>query len=123
MAKGKFGKLLDLWVKGLAFDWSRLYGEVRPRRLSLPTYPFARERYWVPTLAAPVAAPAAVSQLHPLVHANTSTCASSALPRALRVKSFSCAIMWCRVELVLPGAAQLELVARGGEQRHRSFLN
>ncbi len=48
VAKGKFGRLLDLWVKGLAFDWSRLYGEVRPRRLSLPTYPFARERYWVP---------------------------------------------------------------------------
>ena len=56
VAKGKFGKLLELWVKGLAFDWSRLYGEVRPRRLSLPTYPFARERYWVPALAAPVAA-------------------------------------------------------------------
>src|SRR5262249_5070807 len=48
--KGKFGKLLDLWVKGLAFDWSGLYGETRPRRLSLPTYPFARERYWLPAL-------------------------------------------------------------------------
>ena len=48
VAKGKFGKLLELWVKGLAFDWSRLYGAVRPRRLSLPTYPFARERYWLP---------------------------------------------------------------------------
>ncbi len=52
VAKGKFGKLLDLWVKGLAFDWSRLYGEVRPRRLSLPTYPFARERYWLPATLA-----------------------------------------------------------------------
>ena len=47
LAKGKYGKLLDMWVKGLAFDWRQLYGSVRPRRISLPTYPFARERYWV----------------------------------------------------------------------------
>jgi polyketide synthase PksN len=45
--KGKYGKLLELWVKGLSFDWPRLYGEARPRRISLPTYPFARERYWM----------------------------------------------------------------------------
>ena len=44
----KYGKLLDLWVKGLVFDWNRLYGENKPRRISLPTYPFARERYWAP---------------------------------------------------------------------------
>ena len=48
VAKGKFGKLLDLWVKGLVLDWSTLYGEVKPRRMSLPTYPFAREQYWIP---------------------------------------------------------------------------
>ena len=47
VAKGKYGKLLELWVKGLSVDWRRLYGEAKPRRISLPTYPFARERYWV----------------------------------------------------------------------------
>ena len=47
VAKGKHGKLLELWVKGLSFDWQRLYGEAKPRRISLPTYPFARERYWI----------------------------------------------------------------------------
>lgn len=45
--KGKYGKLLDLWVRGLAFDWNRLYGDNKPCRVSLPTYPFARERHWV----------------------------------------------------------------------------
>ena len=45
--KGKYGKLLDLWVKGLEFDWDRLYGGEKPKRVSLPTYPFARERYWI----------------------------------------------------------------------------
>ena len=52
----KFAQLLRLWVEGLAFDWRKLYGEhatygLPPRRISLPTYPFARESYWVPVLA------------------------------------------------------------------------
>ncbi len=46
--RGKYSKLLDLWVKGLVFDWNRLYKEAKPGRVSLPTYPFAKERYWIP---------------------------------------------------------------------------
>ena len=42
MAAGKYAKLLGLWVKGLNFDWDRLYGDEKPRRISLPTYPFVR---------------------------------------------------------------------------------
>jgi acyl transferase domain-containing protein/NAD(P)-dependent dehydrogenase (short-subunit alcohol dehydrogenase family)/acyl carrier protein/ubiquinone/menaquinone biosynthesis C-methylase UbiE len=47
IAKGKYAKLLDLWVKGLAVDWERLYSAGKPRRISMPTYPFAKERYWL----------------------------------------------------------------------------
>ena len=47
LQRGKYEKLLEWWVKGLKFDWKRLYGEDRPRRISLPTYPFARNRYWL----------------------------------------------------------------------------
>lgn len=50
ITKGKYVQLLDLWVKGLSFDWSKLYGNVKPRRISLPTYPFAKERYWLPEI-------------------------------------------------------------------------
>lgn len=48
VAKGKYGKLLEFWAKGVSFDWSSLYGERKPRRISLPTYPFLKERYWLP---------------------------------------------------------------------------
>jgi acyl transferase domain-containing protein len=48
IARKKLPKLLDLWVKGLNFDWNKLYGDVKPQRISLPAYPFARERYWIP---------------------------------------------------------------------------
>jgi polyketide synthase PksN len=58
LAKRKYHKLLELWVKGFAFDWRRLYGDVLPPRVGLPTYPFARERYWVPAAPAAQGAPA-----------------------------------------------------------------
>ncbi|TMC21453.1 MAG: SDR family NAD(P)-dependent oxidoreductase, partial [Chloroflexi bacterium] len=91
VSKKKYGKLLDLWVKGLAFDWNKLYGDVKPYRISLPTYPFARERYWLPTSAMEVVRSScsltntcgenqseepriqAVAALHPLVQSNTSS--------------------------------------------------
>src|SRR5262249_2804321 len=40
MSKGKYEKLLELWVKGATIDWIYLYGEHLPYRVSLPTYPF-----------------------------------------------------------------------------------
>jgi acyl transferase domain-containing protein len=40
--------LADLYCQGYEADWEQLYGSEKPRRISLPTYPFARERYWVP---------------------------------------------------------------------------
>src|SRR5262249_29512408 len=63
IAKGKYEKLLELWVKGLQVDWTKLYGASGPcpwslRRISLPTYPFARGRYWLAGLD-PAPAPAA----------------------------------------------------------------
>ncbi|MCP5004994.1 MAG: hypothetical protein GY941_13835, partial [Planctomycetes bacterium] len=43
----KLPKLLDYWAKGLALDWSRLYGDIKPKRISLPTYPFEKRRCWI----------------------------------------------------------------------------
>ncbi|WP_261772919.1 hypothetical protein, partial [Bacillus tropicus] len=47
MARGKYAKLLELWVKGLNVDWAKLYGDRPPKRMSLPSYPFAKDRYWI----------------------------------------------------------------------------
>jgi polyketide synthase PksN len=74
IANGKFSKLLNLWVRGLELDWSKLYGAIKPQRISLPTYPFARERYWIDTAAIGrgAARGATNAVLHPLLHSNTS---------------------------------------------------
>ncbi|HEX2925509.1 MAG TPA: SDR family NAD(P)-dependent oxidoreductase, partial [Ruminiclostridium sp.] len=39
--------LAKLWVSGVDVEWSRLARSVPARVVSVPTYPFARERYWV----------------------------------------------------------------------------
>ncbi|WP_344609197.1 SDR family NAD(P)-dependent oxidoreductase, partial [Streptomyces glaucus] len=57
-ARGKLAPLAEAWTHGLTVDWTRLYGDgPAPRRVGLPTYPFARERYWF-TDALPRTAPA-----------------------------------------------------------------
>src|SRR5262249_36444120 len=48
LTKGSFEKLAKLWAKGVEVSWEMLYPQARPKRVSLPTYPFARERYWIP---------------------------------------------------------------------------
>jgi len=47
LKNGKYNRILSLWVTGISFDWNKLYGDSKPRRVSLPTYPFAREPYWI----------------------------------------------------------------------------
>ena len=44
-------QMMAFWVQGGNVDWPGLYGADMPRRMRLPLYPFARERYW---LEAPV---------------------------------------------------------------------
>ncbi|WP_343996904.1 SDR family NAD(P)-dependent oxidoreductase, partial [Ideonella azotifigens] len=116
MAKGKLGKLLDLWVKGMAVDWQRLYGAVRPRRISLPTYPFARERHWVRTDDAKPAGAAATAALHPLLHRNTSDLDGLRFSTQLSGEAFFLADHVVREARVLPAAAQLEMARQAASK-------
>ncbi|AJQ95098.1 SDR family NAD(P)-dependent oxidoreductase [Gynuella sunshinyii] len=43
---GNYEPLLNWWLAGQTVDWSQLYEDNRPRRLNLPGYPFARQRFW-----------------------------------------------------------------------------
>jgi len=47
IVRKKLSNLLDLWTRGLSFEWNKFYGDVKPQRISLPTYPFAKEHYWI----------------------------------------------------------------------------
>ncbi|RZL06075.1 MAG: type I polyketide synthase, partial [Pedobacter sp.] len=70
----RLSKVLDLWVKGLEFDWSKLYGTIKPQRITLPNYPFAKERYWIDAVETihVKSAVASPEVFHPLLHSRTS---------------------------------------------------
>ncbi|MEU5186688.1 SDR family NAD(P)-dependent oxidoreductase [Streptomyces klenkii] len=66
------GTLAELYVRGTALDYDRLFPAGAHLRVPLPTYPFARESHWAaptPPAAARTTAPAAPS--HPLVRATS----------------------------------------------------
>ena len=41
------GGLGRLWAEGVEVDWTAFHAGSRRRRVTLPTYPFERKRYWV----------------------------------------------------------------------------
>ncbi|WP_438018415.1 SDR family NAD(P)-dependent oxidoreductase [Sorangium sp. So ce315] len=109
VAKGKHEKLLELWTKGLSFDWARLYASghgPRPRRVSLPTYPFARERYWVDVAES---LPAIEPVLHPLAQRNTSSLEEQRFSSTLSRDAFFLSDHVIRGDKVLPGVCYLEM--------------
>ncbi len=48
MNKAKLNKLARLWISGVEIDWNLLYSNQTPHRITLPTYPFAKHRFWIP---------------------------------------------------------------------------
>jgi|GEM_PF-4265250 len=64
-AQAKLEHLGALWMQGVAVDFSALHAGRRPRRVSLPTYPFARVRCWVQDDGPPSALPESVQPAAP----------------------------------------------------------
>ena len=105
-----YAKVLQLWVRGVDVDWKRMYaGQARkPRRISLPTYPFAKERYWI-EMRQPAAASAGASWLHPLVHANTSNLYEQRYSSHFSGQEYFLADHVINGHKILPGVAYLEM--------------
>jgi acyl transferase domain-containing protein len=114
----KLGKLLELWVEGVELDWSKLYAERKPQRVSLPGYPFAKQRYWIE--AAPAGQPTvngkgtAMTLLHPLLQQNTSDLTEQRYSTTLTGEEFFLADHQLAANgqarhKVLPGVACLEM--------------
>jgi polyketide synthase PksN len=113
IVKRKYDKLLELWVKGLGIDWKKLYGERRFSRISLPVYPFAKERYWLPENSGNFAPRAigkpAGSFIHPLLHRNTSDLTEQRFSSTFNGKEFFLANHVVNGYRILPGVAYLEM--------------
>ncbi|MDO6526356.1 SDR family NAD(P)-dependent oxidoreductase [Motilimonas sp. 1_MG-2023] len=106
VTREQLDKLAEQWVQGMSVDWEKLYGDARPRRVSLPTYPFARERYWLERASL---TPETKSRLHPLVHDNTSTVFDTDFSATFTGSEFFLRDHRVQGVKTLPGAAHLEM--------------
>ncbi|MBY0573448.1 MAG: polyketide synthase dehydratase domain-containing protein, partial [Undibacterium sp.] len=118
--KEKFGKVLAVWVKGMTIDWNALYEMnasktlSKPSRVSLPTYPFARERYWV---GGDLLTMADMMQrddvgdaiLHPLLHRNTSDLSVQRYSSRFTGQEFFLNDHVVQGKSLLPAVVQLEM--------------
>ncbi len=123
IAKGKVKKLAELWSKGFELDWNLLYGEVKPGRISAPTYPFAKERYWIPLNSEELKVKKGeLSYLHPLLHTNTSDLEAQQFSSTFTGQEFFLADHRIKDEKVLPGVAYLEMARAAGELASRETV-
>jgi polyketide synthase PksM len=122
IAKGKLGKLAEFWVQGLEIDWLALHHGKTARRLSLPTYPFARDRYWLPEAEQAVAVNSTVP--HPLVQRNTSDLNRQRYSITLTGQEWFLRDHIVQGQPIVPGVVQLEwaraaaMLQLGGEVRN-----
>jgi len=118
IAQKKLSKLLDWWVKGLQFDWNKLYGEEKPPRISLPTYPFAKERYWADTSTRGqiLSTGKTTTLIHPLLHVNTSDLKQQSYSSTFNgeeffIKDYQLSLDGGSGQKVLPVVAYLEMAS------------
>jgi polyketide synthase PksN len=109
--------LAELWASGVKIDWRLLYGSALPSRISAPTYPFARERCWIDTVAKEEVQQGSIAtaRLHPLIHRNVSTLKEQKFASRFTGTEFYLSDHRMATDAVLPGVAYVEMAAAAGE--------
>ncbi|MEU5718132.1 SDR family NAD(P)-dependent oxidoreductase [Streptomyces sp. NPDC020403] len=99
----------DLCVQGYALDYAALFAEDRRTRVPLPTYPFARDRYWVPEAQTSAAAGPGTAEPHPLLHEDVSDFGARRYRTRFTGQEHFLADHVVKGRKVLPGVACLEM--------------
>ncbi|MCP5002672.1 MAG: SDR family NAD(P)-dependent oxidoreductase, partial [Planctomycetes bacterium] len=116
IVRKKLPQILNLWAKGLVFDWNRLYSDSKPKRISLPTYPFAKERYWISEAQSRGGTTGtSVPGKHPLLHENTSDFRVQRFTSTFTGEEFFIDDHQVNEENNVPGVCYLEMVRAAEE--------
>jgi polyketide synthase PksN len=115
--------LAQQWVsKNLAVDWSSLYQQ-KPKRMALPSYPFARRYYWFAagekTLA--YSHEDKLSSLHPLLDTNVSTLEAQCFQKHLTAQDFYLRDHKINGVAILPGVAYLEMARAAADFSYKGL--
>jgi polyketide synthase PksN len=113
-------QLAELWVCGAKIEWCALHKSSTPRRISAPTYPFAKERHWIAATEGKTMEPRTderrvAAHLHPLVHRNASTLKTQKFVSRFTGKEFFLADHKVGSDAVLPAVAYMDMLLAAGE--------
>lgn len=122
IADGEWARLAEIWTYGAEINWMLLYRSKQPRRISLPTYPFRMDRYWIHDHSARLfEAETDVKivndpQMHPLLHRNLTTLREGKFLTQFSGSESLLTDHRIGHQSILPGSACLEMVRAAGER-------
>ena len=112
----ELASIAQLWTKGVEIKWQLLYSSTSSlQRVSLPTYPFAKEKYWVQTSNTDVKQ-GSISKLHPLLHANESDFEAQKFTTTFTGTEYFLEDHFVQNEKVIAGVAYLEMAREAVER-------
>lgn len=114
----KLAKLARLWIYGVDIDWTLLHDLAGVRKISLPTYPFAKEKYWVPNFmgGSTTHHNDESSKIHPMLGQNISTLKEQKFTTRFTGREFFLRDHKVNGRKLLPGVAYLEMALAAGER-------
>jgi len=108
-------KLAESWAKGDSVNWKKIYLNCFPKRVPLPTYPFARERYWVPDEIVKGTTNVSRPSLHPLLDENISTLERQCFKKVFSKDDPLVVHHVVGNKRILPGAVYVEIARAAGQ--------
>lgn len=111
-----YENIAKLWVSGVEFDWCKWYMDAKPVKISLPVYPFAREKHWVSSAPEDALALEASNSYvpHPLLDRNVSTLHMQGFEKRFTVQDTEVCDHLVSGKKVLPGAIMIEMAFAAG---------
>ncbi len=118
----KLERLARLWEMGVDIDWTMLY-EQTPLPVTLPFYPFAKERYWVPVSDENIAPRGlgTIGVLDIMIDSNESTLEEQCYKKVLTGREFFLRDHIVKGRITMPGAAFLEMARTAGSLALKGF--
>lgn len=119
---GKLNQLCRLWTSGVPFNWKQLYPGASPAKISLPTYPFDRTRYWFDRTEALPGGPGAKAEaLNAVIDSNESVFEEQCYKKTLTAQDAYLRDHVVQGRMVLPGVVYLEMAWRAAKLATREW--